>query len=179
MDFSRHEYWSGLPFPSPGDLPNPGLEPRVSCLAGRFFAVWATRESEVNASPKANVSSDGGFFLSQTEYTCRWLRIPLANHFWVPHQGAERSAPSSTLRPLLLLTPSHSEALPALLPITPSAFSLSRVPPEFFQICFNPRDLFFSCRHSHPFRYKSHLYTWTLGLLGAGSLGDPQALGQV
>ena len=27
MDFSRQEYWSGLPFPSPGDLPNPGIEP--------------------------------------------------------------------------------------------------------------------------------------------------------
>ena len=28
MGFSRQEYWSGLPFPSPGDLPNPGSEPR-------------------------------------------------------------------------------------------------------------------------------------------------------
>ena len=27
MGFSRHEYWSGLPFPSPGDLPYPGTEP--------------------------------------------------------------------------------------------------------------------------------------------------------
>ena len=27
MGFSRHEYWSGLPFPSPGDLPDPGIEP--------------------------------------------------------------------------------------------------------------------------------------------------------
>ena len=27
MEFSRQEYWSGLPFPSPGDLPNPGTEP--------------------------------------------------------------------------------------------------------------------------------------------------------
>ena len=27
MEFSRQEYWSGLPFPSPGDLPNPGMEP--------------------------------------------------------------------------------------------------------------------------------------------------------
>ena len=27
MGFSRQEYWSGLPFPSPGDLPNPGIEP--------------------------------------------------------------------------------------------------------------------------------------------------------
>ena len=28
MGFSRQEYWNGLPFPSPGDLPNPGIEPR-------------------------------------------------------------------------------------------------------------------------------------------------------
>ena len=28
MEFSRQEYWSGLPFPSPGDLPDPGIEPR-------------------------------------------------------------------------------------------------------------------------------------------------------
>ena len=28
MGFSRHEYWSGLPFPSLGDLPDPGVEPR-------------------------------------------------------------------------------------------------------------------------------------------------------
>ena len=27
MGFSRQEYWSGLPFPSPGDLPHPGIEP--------------------------------------------------------------------------------------------------------------------------------------------------------
>ena len=27
MGFSSQEYWSGLPFPSPGDLPNPGIEP--------------------------------------------------------------------------------------------------------------------------------------------------------
>ena len=32
MEFSRQEYWSGLPFPSLGDLPNPGNEPRSSTL---------------------------------------------------------------------------------------------------------------------------------------------------
>ena len=32
MGFSRHEYWSGLPFPSPGDLPDPGIEPRCPAL---------------------------------------------------------------------------------------------------------------------------------------------------
>ena len=40
MGFPRQEYWSGLPFPSPGDLPDPGIEPEslVSpALAGGFF----------------------------------------------------------------------------------------------------------------------------------------------
>ena len=32
MGFPRREYWSGLPFPSPGDLPNPGTEPRSPAL---------------------------------------------------------------------------------------------------------------------------------------------------
>ena len=32
MEFSRPEYWSGQPFPSPGDLPNPGIEPRSPTL---------------------------------------------------------------------------------------------------------------------------------------------------
>ena len=32
MEFSRQEYWSGLPFPSPGDLPDPGIEPRSPAL---------------------------------------------------------------------------------------------------------------------------------------------------
>ena len=40
MGFSRQEYWSGLPFPSPWDLPNSGTEPmslRSPASAGRFF----------------------------------------------------------------------------------------------------------------------------------------------
>ena len=32
MEFSRKEYWSGLPFPSPGDLPKPGIEPGSPAL---------------------------------------------------------------------------------------------------------------------------------------------------
>ena len=32
MEFSRQEYWSGLPFPSPGDLPDPGIKPRAPGL---------------------------------------------------------------------------------------------------------------------------------------------------
>ena len=37
MGFSRQEHWSGLTFPSPGDLPNPGIEPVSLVLAGGFF----------------------------------------------------------------------------------------------------------------------------------------------
>ena len=37
MGFSSPEYWSGLPFPSPGDLPRPGIEPTSPALVGGFF----------------------------------------------------------------------------------------------------------------------------------------------
>ena len=37
MGFPRQEYWSGLPFPSLGDLPDPGIEPTSPALAGGFF----------------------------------------------------------------------------------------------------------------------------------------------
>ena len=37
MGFSRQEYWGALPFPSPGNLPNKGIEPVSPALAGRYF----------------------------------------------------------------------------------------------------------------------------------------------
>ena len=37
MEFSRQEYWSVLLFPSPGDLPSPGIKPASPALAGKFF----------------------------------------------------------------------------------------------------------------------------------------------
>ena len=51
MGFSEQEYWSGLTFPSPGDLPNTGIE-TVSlmspALAGWFFTTSATWEAQVS-----------------------------------------------------------------------------------------------------------------------------------
>ena len=47
MKFSRQEYWSGLPFPTPGDLPEPGIEPMFlesPALAGGFLTTSATWE---------------------------------------------------------------------------------------------------------------------------------------
>ena len=48
MGFSRQDYWSGLPCPLPGDLPDPGIEPTSfmsPALAGRFFTTSATGEA--------------------------------------------------------------------------------------------------------------------------------------
>ena len=39
LSFPRQEYWSGLPFLSPGDLPKPGIKPVSPALAGRFFTI--------------------------------------------------------------------------------------------------------------------------------------------
>ena len=55
MEFSRQEYWSGLPFPTPGDLPDPGIEPMhlVSpALTGGFFITVPPRKptKRVNSS---------------------------------------------------------------------------------------------------------------------------------
>ena len=52
MGFLRQEYWSGLPFPSPGDLPDQAIEPaRLSspALAGGFFATSANWEDPKKA----------------------------------------------------------------------------------------------------------------------------------
>ena len=45
MGFSRQEYWSGLPFPSPGDLPDPAIEtllPVSPALAGELFTKYSS-----------------------------------------------------------------------------------------------------------------------------------------
>jgi len=42
MGFSRQEYWSGFPFPSSGDLPDPGIKPQSPASADRFFTTEPT-----------------------------------------------------------------------------------------------------------------------------------------
>ena len=46
MGFPRQGYWSGLPFPSPGNLPDPGIEPMSPAVADGFFYPWATWEAQ-------------------------------------------------------------------------------------------------------------------------------------
>ena len=64
MRFSRQEYWRGLPFPPPGDLPHPEVEPTSllsPALAGGLFTTSAPGEAEnelytVKARPYRDVS---------------------------------------------------------------------------------------------------------------------------
>ncbi|CAM9739571.1 unnamed protein product [Rangifer tarandus platyrhynchus] len=53
MGFSRHICWDRLPFPSSGDLPDPGIEPVSPALTGRFF----TTEPPVTSLSPSNVHS--------------------------------------------------------------------------------------------------------------------------
>ena len=46
MGFSRQEYWGGVPCPSPGDLPHPGIEPGSLALQADSFTVWAIRKGQ-------------------------------------------------------------------------------------------------------------------------------------
>ena len=45
MELSRQEYWSGLPFPFPGDLPDPGIEPDLSLLYLQADSLQVSHES--------------------------------------------------------------------------------------------------------------------------------------
>ena len=51
MGFPRRECWSGLPFPSPGDLPNPGIEPTSPALAGGLFTTSVQFSRSVVSDP--------------------------------------------------------------------------------------------------------------------------------
>ena len=64
MDFSRQEYWNGLLFPTPRDLPDPGTKPTSLALAGRFFT------AEPPGKPQTLISCvllDGSLHLCMVE----------------------------------------------------------------------------------------------------------------
>ena len=62
MEFSRQEYWSGLPFSSPGDLPNPGIKPASPALQADSFTVEPAGKpipSTVGLEEKWTAGDDG------------------------------------------------------------------------------------------------------------------------
>ena len=97
IGFSRQEYWSGLPCPPPGDLPDPGIKQASllsPALAGRFFTTSTTREAPSQiplVSAKNDIWKTGGkilfvaFFPPSTrkESGCRELRQRNCNCFLV------------------------------------------------------------------------------------------------
>ena len=82
LGFSRQEYWSGLPFPSSGDFPNPGIKP-VSltslALAGGFFTTATTPKVCMYLSFKASWTSDLLSFIFGK------FGLYLFNSFLLPH----------------------------------------------------------------------------------------------
>ena len=64
MKFHRQEHWSRLPFPSPGDLPDPGTEPMSSVLAGGFFTTeppgshWSYEDQEPQLDSPRTTTKD-------------------------------------------------------------------------------------------------------------------------
>ena len=63
MEFSRQEYCSGLPFPSPGNLPNPGIKPRSPALQADSLL------SELPGKPNGCIVMVDGFYLSKTFFS--------------------------------------------------------------------------------------------------------------
>ena len=71
MGFSRPEYWNELPFPTPGDLADPGIEPAVlvslsPALAGGFFTAsttWEAQNQPLATDKTEKFCSQGAYFL--------------------------------------------------------------------------------------------------------------------
>ena len=70
MGFPRQEYWSGLPFPSPGDLPDPGIKPVSPVLMGRFFT------AESPGKPKRSLPHFY-YIISSVSLSCPTLCKPM------------------------------------------------------------------------------------------------------
>ena len=62
MGFSRQEYWSGLPFPSPGDLPDPGIKPGSPALQADALPSEPPGEPQKNLGRKKKVIGAGNSF---------------------------------------------------------------------------------------------------------------------
>ena len=77
MGFSREEYWSELPCPPPGDLPNPGTEPASltsPALAGGFFTTSASWKAQGEGSGRISWSSSISLYYPLVWYLRSWAR---------------------------------------------------------------------------------------------------------
>ena len=89
MGFSMQEYWSGFSCPPPGDLPDPGIEPKSlmsPALAGRFFTTSTTQEAQVLVAQSCltlcncmncNLPGSSVYGILQ-ERILKWVAIPFS-----------------------------------------------------------------------------------------------------
>ena len=82
MGFSRQEYWSWLPFPSPGDLPNPGIEPRSPTL----------QADSLLSEPRGKLWENPDLFLWLMFILFVFPGDPIPHNPWVAHQKQMQSA---------------------------------------------------------------------------------------
>ena len=80
MKFSRQEYWSGLPFPSPGDLPDPGIEPRSPTSQQMLYRL--SQRLDLRVQEKSLKSLPVGGHERTLPLWCRQRQKPLG--VWVP-----------------------------------------------------------------------------------------------
>ena len=93
MGFPRQEHWGELPFPLPGDLPDPWIKPMSLALAGRFFAIWAT-------SVKVKVAQSCLTLCDPMDYTVHrilqarileWVSVPFSRETSQPRDQTQVS----------------------------------------------------------------------------------------
>ena len=97
MGSSRQEYWSGLPFPTPGDLPDPGIEPAPSLtfpvLAGGYFmtgVIWDAPFFGSNTCKCANHSSEHSLW----SWARVWTLVPPLNSRVTLDRQLQQSVPT-------------------------------------------------------------------------------------
>ena len=86
VGFYRQEYWSGLPFPSPGDHLDPGIKPTSLMspeLAGRFFRTSSTWEAPVLIKHQCN-NELSTYYIKKKKSVANWVRKSAWNSKWQP-----------------------------------------------------------------------------------------------
>ena len=106
MGFSRQEYWSGLPFPFPGDLPDLGIEPECPALADIPYCLWPCQMSNPflpslscheflpNISEEADLSAAPGL----PWFTLTNQSNPTLPTQWVVYKWARGPIPANEIR---------------------------------------------------------------------------------
>ena len=88
MGFSRQEYWSGLPFPSPRESSRPRDQTQVSSITGRRFNLWATREAKFEflkrGTYRKKKKKKRGTYRKCQSITLVWAFLDLTDIYWAP-----------------------------------------------------------------------------------------------